>query len=68
MPNPANLVQVVWWGGFGPSTAGQPRPYGMPPFVQLLSNSEVADVITYVRQSWGNAAAVVSAADVQRLR
>ena len=68
MPNPANLVQVVWWGGFGPSTPGQPRPYGMPPFVQLLSNSEVADVITYVRQSWGNAAEVVSAADVQRLR
>ncbi len=68
MANPVNLVQVLLWGGFGPSTPGQPHPFGMPPFVQLLPDSEVADVITFVRQSWGNAAGVVSAADVQRLR
>jgi mono/diheme cytochrome c family protein len=67
-PNAANLVQVVLWGGFGPSTKAHPRPYGMPPFVQILSQQEVADVLTFVRQSWGNQAGAVSAGDVQRYR
>jgi mono/diheme cytochrome c family protein len=40
----------------------------MPPFKQLLSDGEVAAVATYVRQSWGNQAAAVSALDVHRAR
>jgi len=33
-----------------------------------MSDSEIAAVVTYVRQSWGNHAAAVSAADVARYR
>lgn len=65
---PANLVQAVLFGGFGPSTAGHPRPFGMPPYVLELSEQEIADVSTYVRAAWGNAATPVSALDVQQLR
>lgn len=65
---PANLVQAVLFGGFGPSTAGRPRPFGMPPYVLELSEQEIADVSTYVRAAWGNAATPVSALDVQQLR
>jgi mono/diheme cytochrome c family protein len=36
MAPPTNLIQVVAHGGFLPSTAGNPRPYGMPPFGQVL--------------------------------
>ncbi|MDT4874596.1 hypothetical protein FQZ97_1099060 [compost metagenome] len=61
-------MQAVLNGGFAPATAGNPRPYGMPPYRTLLSDAEIAAVITYVRQSWGNQAAAVSPLDVQRLR
>ncbi|QHE78042.1 c-type cytochrome [Hydrogenophaga sp. PBL-H3] len=65
---PANLVQAVLYGGFGPSTAGHPRPFGMPPFVLDLSGEDVADLLTYVRSAWGHDAPPVSALDVQQLR
>jgi mono/diheme cytochrome c family protein len=68
LSSPHNLVQMVRHGGFAPSTAGNPQPFGMPPFEQALGNDEVAAVATYVRQSWGNAAAPVSALEVLRVR
>jgi mono/diheme cytochrome c family protein len=55
-------------GGFAPGTAGNPRPYGMPPFGHALQDAEVATLVTYLRASWGNAAAPVSSADVNRYR
>jgi mono/diheme cytochrome c family protein len=66
--SPNNLVQIIRKGGFLPSTAGNPRPFGMPPFEQVLSGEDIAAVATYVRQSWGNSAAAVSAFDVHRVR
>jgi mono/diheme cytochrome c family protein len=65
---PVNLLQTVLYGGFGPSTAGHPRPFGMPPYVLTLSEQEVADLLSYLRAAWGHQAAPVSALDVQRLR
>jgi mono/diheme cytochrome c family protein len=53
-PDTTNLLQIVKGGGFAPSTAANPRPYGMPPFAQTLKDDELAAVITYVRNSWGN--------------
>jgi len=63
-----NLVQVIRHGGFAPTTAGNPAPFGMPPFGQALSNSDLAAVVTYIRRSWGNAAAPVSSLDVLRVK
>jgi mono/diheme cytochrome c family protein len=68
LDRPDNLIQMALYGGYGPSTALRPRPYGMPPFVLTLSNQEVADVITYVRQSWGNQAGAVSPMQVDKVR
>lgn len=62
MDSTANLVRMVRSGGFAPSTAGHPRPYGMPPFD--LSNDDMAAVLSYIRTSWGNQAAPVSASGV----
>lgn len=64
----ANLVKAILHGGFAPATAGNPRPFGMPPFGHELADSEIAAVATYVRQSWGNSAPQVSALDVLRAR
>ncbi|MCV0441258.1 MAG: cytochrome c [Hydrogenophaga sp.] len=68
MASPANLVQIVLNGGFGPTTAGHPRPFGMPPFVLELSDSDLASVLSHVRTQWGNEAGAVTALDVQQLR
>jgi len=68
MPYPINAIRIVVNGGFPPSTHGNPRPYGMPPFGQDLSDNEIAAVVSYVRQSWGNHAAPVSPAEVSSAR
>lgn len=68
MDSVANPIRLVLSGGYPPSTAGNPRPYGMPPFAQTLNDAEVAAVLTYVRASWGNAAAPVRSFDVAKHR
>jgi mono/diheme cytochrome c family protein len=65
---PNNVVRAVLYGGFPPATAGNPRPFGMPPFLHSLSDEAVAQVATYIRQSWGHRAPPVSAVDVRRAR
>ena len=68
LAEPVNAIRVVLNGGFAPGTAGNPRPYGMPPFGHALQDAEVATLVTYLRASWGNAASPVSSADVNRYR
>ena len=63
-----NAIRMVLNGGFPPGTAGNPRPYGMPPYGHELDDAQVAAVLTYVRTSWGNAAAPVTAQEVNRWR
>jgi mono/diheme cytochrome c family protein len=63
-----NLVQTVLYGGFAPATAGNPRPWGMPPFVLTLSDPEVAAVLTHLRTRWGNAGPEVTELEVNRVR
>lgn len=64
LPTSANLVRVLVGGGFAPVTARNPRPYGMPPFGQAMGNRELADVLTFIRQAWGNQAPEVSELEV----
>ncbi|RZI78171.1 MAG: c-type cytochrome [Variovorax sp.] len=66
MERPGNLIQTVRRGGYLPTTAGNPRPFGMPPFGHVLDDGEIAAVLTYVRGSWGNDARAVTAADTLR--
>jgi len=68
MPSTANLVQIVLNGGYAPATEGNPRPFGMPPFVLLMDDSDVAAVLTHIRQSWGNQASEVTPLEVNRMR
>ncbi len=68
MPYPINAIRIVVNGGFPPSTQGNPRPYGMPPFGQDLTDQEIAAVVSFIRQSWGNHAPAVSPAEVASAR
>jgi mono/diheme cytochrome c family protein len=65
---PANLIHVLLSGGYPPSTPGNPRPYGMPPYAHVLNDNDVAAVISYIRGSWGNEAAPVTGSDVVHYR
>ena len=63
-----NAIRMTVNGGFPPGTRGNPRPYGMPPFGHELNDAQVAAVLTWVRASWGNAGAPVTAPEVNRYR
>ncbi|VTU22615.1 c-type cytochrome [Variovorax sp. RA8] len=66
MDSTVNLVQVLRHGGFLPSTAGNPRPYGMPPFGHVLDDNGIAAVLSYIRGSWGNDAPPVTRGQIMR--
>ena len=68
MDPPANPLRVVLGGAFAPATAGNPRPFGMPPFAASLSDEEIALVVSFIRTAWNNGAAPVTSLDVQRYR
>lgn len=68
LPQVGNLIRVTLAGGFAPTTKGNPRPYGMPPFAPVLSDGEVALILTYVRNAWGNRATPVNSSDVNHYR
>ena len=68
MENAANSIRIVLNGGFAPSTDENRRPYGMPPYSHVLSDYEVAAVVTYLRMSWGNQSLPVTATEVNHYR
>ena len=68
MESAVNPIRMVLNGGFPPGTQGNPRPFGMPPFAQRLSDDEIAAVVTYIRAAWGNRGIPVSAGDANQLR
>lgn len=67
-PDPHNTIRLVLQGGYAPATSGNPQPHGMPPFGPFLNDQDIAAVVTYVRQSWGNRAGSVSLPMVRRVR
>ena len=66
--SPVNAIRIVLNGGFAPGTAGNPRPYGMPPYGPVLNDGEVAAVVSHLRASWGNNAPAVTALEVNKYR
>lgn len=68
MHSAVNPIRMVLNGGYPPNTEGNPRPYGMPPFAHELNDAEVAAVVSYMRNSWGHRAGLVSPVEVSRYR
>jgi mono/diheme cytochrome c family protein len=63
-----SLIRVVLDGSRAVATDGAPTGPAMPSFAWQLSDADVAAVITYIRNAWGNAAPAVSASDVGNMR
>lgn len=67
-PDPTGLEHLILGGTRVGVSASRPSPLGMPSFAWKLTDQEIADVSTYIRNSWGNHAAPVAASDVSALR
>jgi mono/diheme cytochrome c family protein len=63
-----SLKRIVLRGARSSGTDKAPTAPAMPSFGWLLSDDEVAAVLTYVRNSWGNAAPPITADDVKNSR
>lgn len=68
LASPINAIRSILNGGYAPVTASSPRPYGMPPFAQILPDEEIALVLSYIRNAWGNRGSLVTAVQVDRSR
>jgi mono/diheme cytochrome c family protein len=66
--NAQSLISIVLDGSQTPRTAQTPAQFTMPRFAWRLSDRDLADVVNFIRTSWGNRASPVSSADVARTR
>ena len=66
--DPSSLINLMLNGSTPLVARGTPDAYRMPQFRQQLSDQDIADVITFIRNGWGNRAAAVTAAQVAKLR
>lgn len=66
--DPTGLIHLILAGGRTAPTPEHPTFQTMPSFAWKLNDQQVADVATYVRNSWGNRAPPVSADTVADLR
>jgi alcohol dehydrogenase (quinone), cytochrome c subunit len=66
--NPRSLISIVLDGSQTPRTPRTPAQFTMPRFAWRLSDKDVADVVNFIRTSWGNNASPASSADVAKIR
>lgn len=65
---PQSLIQVVLGGEFMADPTELPTGLGMPAFAWKLNDQQVADLLTYVRNNWGNQASAVTPEQVAEVR
>jgi len=66
-PDPVNLVRLILYGAMPPTTAQNPRPHSMPPFVQQLDSADIATLTNYVRVRWSDQPSELSASEIDAL-
>ena len=66
--DPASTLRIMLDGAQTVTTARAPNTGSMPPYAKDLSDQQIADVTNYIRNSWGNAAPLVTPAQVAKAR
>ena len=66
--DPTSLARLVLQGAHSAKTPAKPEGFAMPAFGWKLSNEDIADVLTYIRASWGNQAEPVKASKIADVR
>jgi mono/diheme cytochrome c family protein len=67
-PDPTSLINIVLNGSLPLFISGVPDLYRMPQFRRELSDQEIADIVSFIRASWGNDTTSVTAHDVGAIR
>lgn len=65
--DPSSLIQVTLAGGAMPRTPQDKMAFVMPGF-QQLRNREVAEILNFIRNGWGNHGSEILESDVARMR
>ncbi|HHW1690094.1 TPA: c-type cytochrome [Pseudomonas aeruginosa] len=63
-----SLIHIVLDGSTLPATSSTPSQFTMPGFAWRMSDQKVADVVNFIRTSWGNHGDAVSASVVKGIR
>ena len=66
--DPSSVIRLILDGSQLPATRTAPSELAMPGFGWRLSDDDVAQLASFVRQSWGNQAPAVQAAQVRAIR
>jgi mono/diheme cytochrome c family protein len=66
--DPGGLIHTILAGAQQPSTAKAPSTLAMPGFANRLSDDQVAQLATFIRQGWSNKASAVTADQVAKVR
>lgn len=67
-PHADSAINVVLNGAGRVVSNGVPDSYRMPPFRVPLTDAEVAEVVSFIRQAWGNGGSAVTTEQVSTLR
>ena len=67
-PEAISLATIILEGSRTPRTSATPAQFTMPSFAWRLNDQEVADVVNFIRSSWGNRSGPITAEDVAKLR
>jgi mono/diheme cytochrome c family protein len=66
--DPASTLRIMLDGAQTVTTPRAPNTGSMPPYAKDLSDQQIADVTNYIRNSWGNAAPLVTPEQVAKAR
>jgi mono/diheme cytochrome c family protein len=66
--DPSSTLRIILDGAQTVTTPRAPNPGSMPAYAKQFSDQEIADVTNYIRNSWGNAAPLVTPAQVKKAR
>ena len=66
--DPTSAIHIVLTGGAMPPTRTAPSAMTMGPYAAILSDREIADVVTFVQTSWGNRGGGATERQVTKLR
>jgi mono/diheme cytochrome c family protein len=66
--DPLSALRIILDGAETLTTPRAPNGASMPAYAGKLSDQDIADVATYIRNAWGNAAPAVSADEVAKAR
>lgn len=67
-PETSSQINVTLNGSARVVAEGIPDNYRMPPFREQFNDAQIADVLSFVRSSWGNRGGPVKPSDVKKLR